>query len=128
MKILGTDFVTYYVSDFHKAVMFYRDVLGLPLGIYSAEEEWAEFDCGNVTLALKGGMEIAPGDHAPRVALAVDDIARAQAELVAHGVNIVRPPEQHGVCRHMELLDPDNNVVILHHRADGTVGQSVPVR
>lgn len=128
MKILGTDFVTYYVSDFHKAVMFYRDVLGLPLGIYSAGEEWAEFDCGNVTLALKGGMEISPGDHAPRVALAVEDIAKAHAELTAHGVHIVHPPENHGVCRHLELLDPDNNVVILHHRADGTVGQSTQAR
>ena len=122
MKILGTDFVTYYVSDFHQAVMFYRDVLGLPLGTYSAGEEWAEFDCGNVTLTLKGGMEISPGDHAPRVALAVDDIAQARAELKARGVNIVRAPQNHGVCGHLELLDPDNNVVILHHRSDGTFG------
>jgi len=128
MKILGIDFVTYYVSNFHKAVMFYRDIIGLPLGAYSPEEEWAEFDCGNVTLTLKGGMEISPGDHAPRIALAVEDIAKAHAELKEHGVHIVRPPEDHGVCGHLELLDPDDNVVILHHRADGTVDQSIPSR
>jgi predicted enzyme related to lactoylglutathione lyase len=127
MKILGTDFVTYYVTNFHAAVMFYRDVLGLKLGVYSAEEEWAEFDCGNVTLALKGGMEITPGDHAPRIALAVEDVAAAQAELMTHGVNIVCPPQDHGVCRHLELLDPDGNVVILHHRTDGTHGQATLV-
>jgi len=128
MKILGTDFITYHVRDFHKAVMFYRDVLGLPLGIYDAGEEWAEFDCGNVTLTLKGGMEISPGDHAPRIALAVENIAQAHAELKQHGVHVVLPPQDHGVCHHLELLDPDDNVVILHHRADGTVGQRPAAR
>jgi predicted enzyme related to lactoylglutathione lyase len=127
MKILGTDFVTYYVTDFHAAVMFYRDILVLPLAVYSDKDEWAEFDCGNVTLALKGGEDMIPGDHAPRIALAVDDITAAHAELLARGVNIVRPPQDHGVCRHLELLDPDGNVVILHHRADGSHGQNMLV-
>jgi len=122
MKISGIDFITYYVSDFHRAVMFYRDVLALPLELYSDKEEWAEFDCGNVTLTLKGGMDLIPGDHAPRIALAVADLDAAHAELRAKGVNIVCPPQDHGVCRHMELLDPDGNVVIIHHRTDGTSG------
>ncbi|HVT73949.1 MAG TPA: VOC family protein [Lacunisphaera sp.] len=127
MKILGTDFVTYYVGNFHAAVMFYRDILALPLTTYSDADQWAEFDCGNVTLALKGGEDIIPGDHAPRIALAVDDVGAAWKELKTHGVNIVCPPQDHGVCRHLELLDPDGNVVILHHRADGTHGQDVSV-
>jgi predicted enzyme related to lactoylglutathione lyase len=122
MKITGTDFVTYYVSDFRASVMFYRDVLGLTLELCSDAEQWAEFNCGNVTLTLKGGPELSPGDHAPRVALAVDDIATAYQELASKGVHIVGPPQDHGVCHHLELLDPDGNVVILHHRADGSSG------
>jgi catechol 2,3-dioxygenase-like lactoylglutathione lyase family enzyme len=61
MKIRGTDFVLYNVSDLHAAVIFYRDVLGLPLELCSDEWQWAEFNCGNVTLALHGGMEVEPG-------------------------------------------------------------------
>jgi len=122
MHILGTDFVTYHVGDFRAAVMFYRDILALPLEVYSVQDEWAEFNCGNVTLALKGGPDLPPGDHAPRIALAVGDIAAAHAELLARGVNILTPPQDHGVCRHLELQDPDGNVIILHHRADGSHG------
>jgi len=122
MKIRATDFVLYHVSDFHAAVMFYRDVLGLPLALSSDEDQWAEFDCGNVTLALKGGAEVAPGDHAPRIAFAVDDLKAAAVELEARGVNIVSPPHDFGVCQSMGVLDPDGNVVLFHHRADGTAG------
>ncbi len=123
MKIRGADFVLYNVSDFHAAVMFYRDVLGLPLELCSDEWQWAEFDCGNVTLALHGGLEVEPGEHTPRLALAVDDINAAHKELAAKGVNITAPPKDHGVCQALELLDPDGNVVLLHHRADGTFGR-----
>jgi len=126
MKIQGVDFVTYYVSDVHASVLFYRDILGLPLALCSDEERWAEFDCGNVMLALKGDTEIWPAAHAPRLALAVADVAAAYVELRARGVNVVAPPQDHGVCQHMELLDPDGNVVILHHRADGTFGRPPP--
>ncbi len=123
MKIRGTDFVMYYVSSFRAAVMFYRDVLGLTLELCSDDDQWAEFNCGNVTLALKGGLEVTPGDHAPRLALAVADLTAAHAELTAKGVHIVGPPQDHGVCQSLEVLDPDDNVVILHHRADGSFGR-----
>ncbi|MGA2281362.1 MAG: VOC family protein, partial [Verrucomicrobiota bacterium] len=38
MKIRGTDFVMYPVSDLARAAKFYREVLGLPQEVYS--EEW----------------------------------------------------------------------------------------
>lgn len=122
MKILGTDFVTYYVGNFHAAVMFYRDTLGLSLKTYHERDFWAEFDCGNVTLALQGGGDIMPGDHAPRIVLAVADLAAAQTELKARGVNIVRPPQADDDGLQLELLDPDGNIVALHQRTDGTLG------
>ena len=117
MNIQCTDFVTYYVRDFPTAVLFYRDVLNLPLELRSDADEWAEFNCGNLTLTLKGAYDVSPGGHAPRIALAVDDISAAYTELKTKGVNIICPPQDHGVCQHLELLDPDGNVVILHHRA-----------
>jgi predicted enzyme related to lactoylglutathione lyase len=53
----------------------------------------------------------------------VDDVAAAHAELTAKGVNITAPPKDHGVCQVIELLDPDGNVVLLHHRTDDTFGR-----
>jgi catechol 2,3-dioxygenase-like lactoylglutathione lyase family enzyme len=74
MKIRGTDFVMYLVSDLARAASFYRDVLGLPQNGYSEEWKWAEFDCGNVTLALKAGEKLPEVITGVRIALAVDDI------------------------------------------------------
>ena len=123
MKIRGTDFIMFLVSDLSAAARFYRDDLGLTQEIYSEEYQWAEFDCGNVTLALMGGnapTAIVPGT---RLALAVDDVSAACAELTARQVRLAGPPQDHGCCQSLEVRDPDGNVVILHHRADGTCGR-----
>jgi catechol 2,3-dioxygenase-like lactoylglutathione lyase family enzyme len=122
MKIRGADFVMYLVSDLARAAKFYREVLGLPQEIYSEEGQWAEFNCGNLTLALKGGSKLPRGIRGGRLALAVDDIQAAHAELKKQGVRIQSEPTDYSVCWSMEVLDPDGNMVILHHRADGTFG------
>jgi predicted enzyme related to lactoylglutathione lyase len=122
MKIRGTDFVMYLVSDLARAASFYRDVLGLPQAIYSEEGKWAEFDCGNITLALKAGEKLPAVITGGRIALAVDDLQTAYEELKQRGVRVVSGPHDYSVCRAMEILDPDGNLVILHQRADGTVG------
>ena len=123
MIIRGVDFVMYRVSDLARAVEFYRDTLGLPLEMHSTEYQWAEFDCGNVTLGLHGGEEPAARGVGARLALAVDDIAAAHAELAACGVRLGGPPQDWGVCRSLEVFDPDGNAILLHHRADGTFGR-----
>jgi len=123
MKIRGTDFIMLPVSDLATAARFYRETLGLPQEIYSEEYHWAEFNCGNVTLALKGGSPPAELNAGTRFALAVDDIHAAYAELQARGARLGGPPQDHGCCWHLEVLDPDGHVVLLHRRADGTCGQ-----
>lgn len=123
MKIRGTDFVLYQVSELARAVKFYRDVLGLKQEMLSEEYQWAEFNCGNLTLALKGGAKPAEIAAGARLALAVDDIPAAHEELKAKGVRILLPPQEHGSCRHLEVADPDGHIVILHRRSDGTHGQ-----
>jgi catechol 2,3-dioxygenase-like lactoylglutathione lyase family enzyme len=122
MKIRGVDFVMCQVSDLARAARFYRETLGLRQCLYNEEGQWAEFDCGNLTLALKGGSEPPKVIGGGRLALAVDDIQAAHAELQANGVPIQSGPTDFSVCWAMEVLDPDGNLVILHHRADGTFG------
>lgn len=122
MKITGTDFIAYLVSDLKTAATFYRDKLGLPQTEYKEEWQWAEFDCGNVTLTLYGGTTLPAILLGGRIALAVDDIAQAHEELTEKGVRILKPPFELSGCWHLEILDPDNNVIILHKRKDGSKG------
>jgi predicted enzyme related to lactoylglutathione lyase len=122
MKIRGIDFVMYLVSDLARAASFYHDVLGLPQEVYSEEGKWAEFDCGNIMLALKAGEKLPEVITGGRIALAVDDIHRAHEAMRKRGVRVVGEPHDYSVCWAMEILDPDGNLVILHKRADGTFG------
>jgi catechol 2,3-dioxygenase-like lactoylglutathione lyase family enzyme len=122
MKIRGTDFVMYQVSDLARAAKFYRETLGLPQETYSEEWKWAEFNCGNVILALNSGVQLPDVIAGGRMALAVDDVFAACAELKAEGVRFTLEPTDYSVCRAATILDPDGNLVILHQRADGTFG------
>ena len=124
IKVRGVDFVMYRVSSLAEAAKFYRAVLGLHQEMYSEEWQWAEFDCGNVTLALKGGEALPPRTASARIALAVEDVEAAFLELKGNGIPVVREPVDYGVCRALEILDPDGNTIILHQRQDGTWGQS----
>jgi len=122
MKIRGTDFVMYQVSDLATAARFYRETLGLPQEVYSEEWQWAEFNCGNVTLSLHGGVKLSKEITGGRIALAVEDIHAAYAELKDKGAHVLSGPTDYSVCWALEVLDPDGNTVILHQRADGTFG------
>jgi predicted enzyme related to lactoylglutathione lyase len=124
MKIRGTDFVMYPVSNLAKAAKFYGKILGLPQEMYSEEWQWAEFNCGNVTLSLHGGEKLPKKIAGGRIALAVADIRAAHRELKMKGVRILKEPTDYSVCQAMEIADPDGNTVILHQRADGTCGQN----
>jgi len=122
MKIRGTDFVMYQVSDLARAAAFYRKILGLPQELYSEEWKWAEFNCGNVTLALNSGVKLPDVIAGGRIALAVDDVFAACAELKAQGVRFAIEPTDYTICHAAAILDPDGNTVILHKRADGSFG------
>ena len=122
MRIRGTDFVMFKVSDLARAAAFYRELLCLPQEVYSEADQWAEFNCGNVTLSLHGGAEpekIAGGT----IALAVEDVPAAYAEVKGKGARVAGEPVDYGVCRAFQVLDPDGNTVIIHKRSDGTYGQ-----
>jgi predicted enzyme related to lactoylglutathione lyase len=118
----GTYFIMYQVTDLARAARFYLETLGLTQEIYSEEWKWAEFNCGNVTLALKGDETLPAVIAGGRLALAVDDVRAAYEELQKQGVPVPRAPVDYSVCSAFEVLDPDGNTVILHRRADGSVG------
>ena len=123
MNIRGVDFVVCHVSDLARAARFYREMLGLEHKLYNEEYQWAEFSCGNVTLALHGGESLPAEIAGCRVALAVEDVYAACAELRRKGARVPADPVDYTVCQAVEVLDPDGNTVILHHRADGTCGR-----
>ena len=125
MKIRGTDFVMYPVSDLARAASFYRDILGLTEEVYHDSEDggWAEYNCGNLTLALNPDQDLPEVITGGVIALAVDDIHAAHEEMKKRGVRIVMEPQDNSVCWGMQILDPDGNPLILHTRADGTFGQ-----
>jgi predicted enzyme related to lactoylglutathione lyase len=123
MKIRGTDFVMYQVSNLARAARFYREILGLPQEVYSEEWQWAEFNCGNVTLSLHGGVKLPKKIAGGRIALAVKDVRKAHAELKKKRVRVLQAPQDYSVCQALVIADPDGNAVVLHQRADGTCGQ-----
>ena len=122
MKIRGTDFVLYQVSNLARAARFYREVLGLPQEVYNEEWQWAEFDCGNVTLSLHGGLRLPKTIAGGRIALAVKSVRAAHAEVKKKKVRVLQAPQDYTVCQAMVIADPDGNPIILHQRADGTCG------
>ena len=61
------------------------------------------------------GMEFAPQTNA-HLALHVDDVAAARAELEAKGVEFHGETFDTGVCHMAFFSDPDGNALMLHHR------------
>ena len=70
-----------------------------------------------------GGLLFAPQKTA-NLALGVEEIAAARAELEAKGIEFHGETFDTGVCHMAFFEDPDGNALMLHHRyaphADGT--------
>ena len=116
--VTGVDFVCVPTADFDASVAFYGDVLGLPQIDRYGQMPGAEFQAGNLTLAVMDakafGSEFRP-NSAP-IALHVEDVAAARAALEAEGLRFVGETLDSGVCHQAILHDPDGNPLILHHR------------
>ena len=104
-------------KDFDKASGFYGGVLGLPLSKRWGDMPAGEFETGNLTIAIMQsdafGLEFAPHTHP--IALHVDDVEKARAELEAKGVEFIGERDS-GVCNMAFFSDPDGNSLILHRR------------
>src|SRR5437763_9116212 len=116
--VAGVDFLFLPTKDFEAAVEFYESVLGLPCSVRYEKVPGGEFETGNLTLqvieAEAIGLDFQPS-RSP-IALHVDDVAAAQAELESRGVTFRRAVLDSGVCHMAFLEDPDANALMLHHR------------
>lgn len=116
--VTHTDFVMIPTRDFDAACRFYGEVLGLPLGKRWGEMPGAEFETGNLTLAVaeteKFGMGFTPNANA--IALRVEDVASARERLIAAGIEFLGDTIDSGVCHMAPFKDPDGNMLMLHHR------------
>ena len=116
--VTGVDFVAVPAEDFEASVHFYGTVLGLPAGKRWGNMPGAEFQAGNLTLAIMEptafGMEFRP--HGLPIALQVGDVAAAKAHLEAQGVSFLGDIIDSGVCPQALFRDPAGNTLDLHHR------------
>ena len=118
MKVEGADFAAIFVTDYPRAVEFYRGTLGLEQSQEYGRIPGGEFETGNLTLQILDsaavGREFAP--NGSPIALRVDDVEAARAELAGQGVEFLGETIDSGVCHMAHFKDPDGNVLILHHR------------
>jgi predicted enzyme related to lactoylglutathione lyase len=116
--VTGTDFVTQPVQDYEKAAKFYGDTLGLEFSKRWGNMPAGEFETGSLTIALMQpeafGMEFRPSTSA--IALHVEDVEAARAELEAKGVEFKGETIDSGVCLQAIFEDVDGNLLILHNR------------
>jgi predicted enzyme related to lactoylglutathione lyase len=104
--------------DFEKASDFYGNVLGLRRSKQWGDRPAGEFETGNLTIALMQtdafGIEFE--SHSLPIALHVDDVESARAQLEASGVSFLADTMDSGVCHMAHFKDPDGNTLMLHHR------------
>jgi predicted enzyme related to lactoylglutathione lyase len=116
--ITGVDFVTIPAKDIDESVRFYGTVLGLPFVKQWGDMPGHEFQAGNLTLAVMDptafGQEFRP--HGLPIALQVDDVEAARANLEAEGVEFVSDNMDSGVCHQAIFRDPAGNALGIHHR------------
>src|SRR5918995_428683 len=98
--ITGTDFITVPTRDLDAATGFYGGVLGLRESKRWGQMPAAEFETGNLTIAVMQsdafGLEFRANNHP--IELRVDDFEAAHAELEARGVEFEGETIDSGVC------------------------------
>jgi predicted enzyme related to lactoylglutathione lyase len=124
--VTGVDFVPFSTQHLDRSMDFYGATLGLRRTVYVSERNYAEFETGNVTLSIVVGESMGIGHHVHRTALAlhVDDVAAARAELEERGVEFQGNTLDTGVCHMAFFSDPDGNALMLHHRYAPRAAQS----
>jgi catechol 2,3-dioxygenase-like lactoylglutathione lyase family enzyme len=118
MDVTGVDFICVPTEDFERARAFYTDTLGLAFGKKWGNMPAAEYETGNLTIAVMQSDAFGIGfvPHSHPIALHVADVEEARAELEAKGVEFAADTLDSGVCHMAYFRDPDGNAFMLHHR------------
>jgi predicted enzyme related to lactoylglutathione lyase len=115
--ITGVDFVAVPAKDFDASMDFYGRVLGLEFRKRWGTYPGAEFQIGNLTLAIMEptafGQEFHP--HRLPVAIHVDDFDEAKRALAEAGVEFRGEVLDSGVCYRAFFNDPAGNQLEIHH-------------
>ena len=118
LNVTGVDFICVPTRDYDAAAKFYGDLLGLPFSKRWGDMPAGEFETGTLTIAVMQsdafGLEFQPHTHP--IALHVDDVEAARAELEAKGVEFAADTMDSGVCHMAHFSDPDGNSIMFHHR------------
>jgi catechol 2,3-dioxygenase-like lactoylglutathione lyase family enzyme len=109
------DFVAIPSQDAERSRSFYVDTLGLRADEHARFEAWLGDTCFSVWEPARLGRPFAPQKNG-HIAMHVDDVAAARAELEAKGVAFTGDTFDTGVCHMAFFTDPDGNDLMLHHR------------
>ena len=107
--------VTLWVEDFTKALVFYRDVLGLEL--LTRPGEIPQFKVGEGILVLAKGRLAQPADafppEFPQLGLAVQELDKMAARLQNLNVAVEANIQERRDSCWIKLRDPDGNLIEL---------------
>jgi catechol 2,3-dioxygenase-like lactoylglutathione lyase family enzyme len=118
MTVTGVDFICVPTQDYEKADAFYGDVLGLERSKRWGKMPAREYETGSLTIAVmqSDAFGIEFQRHSHPIALHVDDVEAARAELEGKGVKFHADTIDSGVCHMAYFSDPDGNALMFHHR------------
>ncbi len=117
------------VSNFKANFLFYRDVMGFKATYGSENDTYADFNTGQVSIALFDKAEMSkavgttylpvecPAQDRFCLVFAVDDVDAACLQLKRQGVHLIMEPTDHvewGI-RAAHLRDPDGNLIEIIH-------------
>jgi predicted enzyme related to lactoylglutathione lyase len=114
VHISRADFVGIPTQDVERAVAFYVGTLGLRQDEHREAEFWIGEQCYGFWKPEWAGQEFSPSQTV--LALHVDDVAAARAELEAKGIAFGRETIDTSVCHMALFTDPDGNALMLHKR------------
>ena len=122
---MRVNYAIVFVSDMDHAVLFYRDVLGLPLKFESPE--WTEFATDGATLALHSSEGPEPvkdnPQHVPagrcRPGFCVPDLDEFHKKMVEKAVPCAQEPKEVFGVRIAQYVDPDGLAISVSEERRG---------
>ena len=107
-------YVNVFVSDFGRALAFYRDTLGLSVNTADETFGYASFNTGAASFAIAQTDEVALVGRHTGVGFLTADIDAAYATLTAKGVTFDMPPTKQPWGGMLAMFkDPDGNLFYL---------------
>lgn len=114
MNDLHIGYVNVFVSDFERALAFYRDTLGLVPATADAQFGYASFNAGPISFAIAQTDDAALVGRHTGVGFMVDDIDASYEKMRAAGVSFDMPPTAQPWGGTLALFkDPDDNIYYL---------------